>query len=151
MATVTRAATIHPIEPYAMARLTETARNLTGGRASWPAGMKFLIDDYVPAEESEDGRAFYWGSALGGSGNVAFYADVVALEMTRAQVEDRRPPTPAEIIRALRLLDDYDTFETDESDTGGMPEGAAEVVGTTSAGLRFAFTVTISDVREVDF
>lgn len=140
--------TVHPIEPYAIARLTADTEHDSMTRLR--AGQTFTVEDYVPAEETEDGKAYYIGSSQHGSGDVIAYPSAVELHMTREQAESRKPPSPTEIVRQLRLLDWHDGFETDESNVAGMPPGSIEVYGSADNGLRFRFVVTVSDVQITD-
>lgn len=111
-------------------------------------GQEFVVDDYISAEKSEDGVAFYWGSTPPSSGNVAVPADAVMLVKTAAQMAARKPPTPQEVIEQLDLLGDYRTFRTTESDPDG--DGSREVFGKTHDGLPFAFRITVESVWEAD-
>lgn len=137
--------TTHPIEPGSMGRVIERCRNLV--LAGWlPEGKTFLIEDYVPADETDDGKAYYVGSADGGGGNIAVYAENVTLDLTPQQVADRRPPSAASIVQELDLLGHFDGFRTFEWDSYGKDDGTVHVVAETDDGLPFTFKVSVSDV-----
>lgn len=116
-------------------------------------GQLIVIEDYVSAEESEDGIPFYWASShgTGNMNDVSVYADAVELVKTSKQMNSRRIPTVSEIRDFLSsaLLDDGEGFEVTETDRDG--ENGVEIAGQTSDGLRFAATVQITSIYEADF
>ena len=134
------------IRSGSLARVTED-HSLGQGRVF--KGATFEVEDYVPAEEAEDGIAFYWGSSHGGMNNLCVRADKVELVKTAEEMDARRIPTADAIIRALDCMGDYDGFRIDEADA---PEGASrEISGRTDDGLFFACTITVSNVHQADF
>jgi len=146
--------TTHPMEHGARARLTEeyVFEHAIGGPRTYPKGHEFEVTDYVSAEESEDGVAFYWGNSGGGFGNVAVPASLVEQVLTAEEMRNRTPPSLAALTRVLHSLSGQDGvgFTLDEVDGHGHPDGTVDVYGETSNGLRFGFTVTISNVQITD-
>jgi len=146
--------TTHPIEHGARARLIEeyTFEHAIGGPRTYPKGHEFEVTDYVSAEESEDGVAFYWGNTGGGFGNIAVPANLVEQAMSAEEMANRTPPSLATLTGLLHELCGQDGvgYTIDEVDGHGQPDGVAQVYGETDHGLRFGFTVTISNVHVTD-
>lgn len=151
-----------PIAEGAMAVMTrdvqDLGRDFSGNYRTRHKGMQFIVEDYVPAEEAEDGVAFYYGSAEGGINNIAVPADAVEQTMTPAEVRNRKLPSLRALGAYLCHLDQGDGFEFDEGDYSGIkddpqnPEQAQlELYGTTDEGLRFAMAVQIVALYEADF
>jgi hypothetical protein len=111
----------------------------------------FEVEDYVSAEDAEDGVPFYWGSTAGGINNVTVPADS-ALELIRTakQQADRALPTVEELCQHLgsALLSDSDTYRISET----MPDGSrdVEVYGRTEDDLPFGFRVRVTGVWRTD-
>lgn len=140
-----------PIESGAKARVVEATPDLSSPPRSFAKGYEFVVDDYVSAEESEDGQAFYWGSSVYGVGDVAVAASAVVKIMSASDMARRRPPTLAAIRRAVAcdlLIGHAADFTLDETDASGGGD-EIDVYGETDDGLRFGFTLTVSNVYEV--
>ncbi len=123
------------------------ARLVSGAGDGLRIGDEFEIEDYVAAERAEDGVAFYWGSAWGGSGNVTAPADCVGQVKSAAEMRARRPPSPERVARGLDLLGDQGSFESNETEV----EGASVMVyGVTPDGLYLRVEVQVVGVELVD-
>lgn len=116
-------------------------------------GQLIEIEDYVSAEEADDGIPFYWASThgTGNQNDVSVNADCVELVKTAEQMQARRIPTVTEIRDFLSsaLLDDGEGFSVTETDRDG--ENGVEIAGQTDDGLRFAGTIRITSLFEADF
>lgn len=137
--------TAAPLAPGTIARAT---RWTDGGLSK---GERFTIDDFVSAEESEDGVAFYNGSARGGFGNVWIEADSVDVEMTADEARARKVPSLKEVRRFVAGLcgETGETFDIDESDYSGTGNRVS-LYGETDDGLRFAITLAVESIEEAD-
>jgi hypothetical protein len=106
------------------------------------------IEDYVSAEEAEDGKPFYWANSPHGFNDVTLEPHEFEVVMTAEQAKARKPPTVEEVAAALAssALDSYDDFEITESyrESGGF-----EVGGETHDGLRFEAEIKVVWVQEV--
>lgn len=142
-----------PMEYGALARVVTEADDLaTGrpGRRTYPPGFEFVVEDFVPAEESEDKRPFYWGSAHGGFSNVAVYAEHVEQAKSAEEMRARTLPTPRELLEALGsdLLVDGDDLTIHEVD---KPEGSAtEIYGRAANGLTFGARLRVEAIWHTD-
>jgi len=116
-------------------------------------GQLIEIEDYVSAEEADDGIPFYWASThgTGNMNDVSVNADCVELVKTAAQMNARRIPTVTEIHDFLgsALLSNGEGFSVTETDRDG--ENGVEIAGRTEDGLRFAATIRITSLYEADF
>lgn len=142
--------TQHPIAPGAMASVTETVT--VDGRTYQP-GFWFEVEAYVPAEESDDARAYYTGSSANGSGDVTVYADHVEQTISAEQMAARQVPTFDAVRRHLMActLGGYGHgFELDEA-SAGDGEQTIELAGETTEGLRFTAYVTVTLIEHADF
>jgi hypothetical protein len=141
-----------PIEIGAMGRMLRRTEHLDGGGRSYNRGDTFIIDDYVSAEESEDGYAFYYGSRNEGYGNVCVRARDVEQVMTVEEVRRRELPSTKELLDAVsfQMLGGWGDIDIDE--TYKDPEaGVVELYGQTAEGLRFVFTLSVQDIQRADF
>lgn len=141
--------TQHPIAPGAKARVTDT---VTVDGRTYRAGFEFEVEAYVPAEESDDARAYYEGSSAGGSGDVVLYADNVEQVMSAEQMAARQLPTLDQVRRHLMsgvMGDNNQGLEIDETIVVGEPTVA--LYGQTAEGLRFTAHVTVTLVEHADF
>lgn len=132
-------------------RLTRAVADLSGGRTR-RVGFEFVVETYVPADEAEDGQAFYWGSSEHGGNDVTVPADAVELVMTAEAMRNRLLPTITEFTDALRsdlCGMDAETFETDETVVEG--DGLVLIAGRTTEGLRFAAYVRVESITHADF
>lgn len=109
---------------------------------------EFIVEDYVSAEEADDGIAFYWGSNNGGMNNVTCPASAVQLVKTAAEMAARRPPTPEAVARHLNAMGDHEVFDVDETEPDG---NSVLLVGTTPDGLRIVVRLVVAEVYEVDY
>jgi hypothetical protein len=144
MTTVSDQATVeHPLPEGTHARVV---RFVEGFEAR--VGTEFEVEDYVTAEQAEDGVAFYWGSRHGGINNVTAAASSIEVVRTAEQMRARRVPTCEEVARGLSLLGDHDTFDCDETE----PDGSlVTCYGATPDGLRVAVEVRVVGVTWVDW
>lgn len=140
--------------PFQPGDLLETIKKLHKSeyQRERPKGTRFTVEGYVPAEESEDGKPFYWGSTSGGLNNIIVPTKHVKLIKSANQMAQRTVPTVAELTRALNsaLHVSADKFSIDETDQD-QDSGTIECAGETEDGLRFAFTVSISQPYQADF
>lgn len=111
-------------------------------------GEQFEVEDYVSAEDAEDGVAFYYGSNHGGFNNVVAAAGPVELVMTAEAMRARKVPTCAEVARGLSLTGYHEVFDADESEPDG---DVVNVYGATPDGLRVAVTLHVVRVEQVDW
>ena len=142
----------NPLEVGALARITRDIPT-GGGERALREGQLIEIEDYVSAEEAENGTPFYWASTHG-TGNindVVVDADAVEQVKTAAQMNARRIPTVNELRHFLgfALLEEGDEIEITETSIDG--ESGLEIAGSTHDGLRFAATIQITSIYEADF
>lgn len=133
----------HPLAEGTLVRVVNFAEGFEAR-----VGTEFEVEDYVSAEEAEDGVAFYWGSNNGGSNNVTAAAAGLEVVRTAEEMRARTIPTCEEVARGLNLLGDHDVFDADEIE----PEGAHVILyGSTPDGLRVAVDVKVCGVTRVDW
>lgn len=144
--------TTTPLAEGALARLTRDLEPMSQHERRQRAGLLFRIEDYVTAEQSEDGVAFYWGSSNTGINDVCVPADAVEQVMTPQQARARRPPGLPSLLRYLgsALLDDGDDFKIHETNQREEHDRSVTAYGTTDDGIRFAVVVAVESVMEVD-
>jgi hypothetical protein len=135
------------IEVGALAR---TVQDVEVDGRRYRKGQSIIIEDYVSAEESLDGVPFYWGSVNGGVYNIWIRADRVELTRSAAEMSARTIPDAEAIIKALSsaVMDRFDGFEINETEIDG-PDSLL-VYGCTGDGLQFGFTLTVSELQEVE-
>jgi hypothetical protein len=138
-----------PMKRGALARtVTETldvGRPSYFGTRLYPVGFEFEVEDYVSAEESEDGKAFYWGNAEGGGNNICVAAADVEQAKSAEEMAARVLPGAKELLdfAVSALLTGRDEIEvTETSRSGGVIEG----YGKTEDGLTFGFTMLIPQI-----
>lgn len=142
----------NPIESGALAKIT---RDIPADdhNPTLHTGQLIEIEDYVSAEEADDGIPFYWASShgTGNSHDICVNADSVEVVKTAEQMNARRIPTVSELRQFLgsALLDDGEGFRVTETDRDG--ENGVEIAGQTNDGLRFAATIQITTIYEADF
>ena len=139
------------LERGTLAKITHDSTKEWEGKG-YKAGRLIEIEEYIDANEAEDGIAFYWASSHG-TGNVndiCVASEHVELVKTAEQMTARRIPTMEELRDFLgsELLGDGDTFEVTETDRDG---NGVEIAGKTRDGLRFAATIQITSIYEADF
>lgn len=141
-----------PIEIGAMGRILRQTDNLDSRGRTYRRGETFVIEDYVSAEESEDGFAFYYGSHNEGFNNVCVRAKDVEQVMSAEEVHNRRPPSTKEILDAVasQMLGSWGNLDIDESNKD-TEAGVVEFYGSTTDGLRFSFTLAVRDIFRSDF
>lgn len=139
------------LENGALAKITHDSTDEWEGK-KYRAGTLIEIEEYIDAEEAEDGQAFYWASShgTGNMNDITVDAAHVELAKTAEQMAARRIPTMEELRDFLgsALLDEGDTFEVTETDRDGA---GVEIAGKTHDGLRFAATIQITSIYEADF
>lgn len=144
----------HPIPEGSLVRIT---RDLAGDDfPNYRRGFEFVVDEFLRAEDNTEpepgdiGVDFYYGSTDGGSGNVYAPADALEVVKTAAQMAARRIPTREQIRNeiASKLLDYFDTFETDE--TVRLGDAEIEVYGRTADGLGVGFRVKVTSAWQTD-
>lgn len=136
-----------PLEPGSLARTTVAF--FEEGYA-YRKGIEFEVEYYVTPEESGESHGYYVG--LHEDSNVEVREDHVELVKSRAEMNARTIPTPAEIAEHLasESLGGFgDPFELDEADYSAK-DGTFEVYGTKD-GLRFAAVVKVLHVERTSF
>lgn len=129
--------------------MTVIAHPLPEGTVVRSASGEWEVEDYVTAEEAEDGVAFYYGSNDGGYNNVDCpAAEVLEVIRTAEEQRNRKVPTPEEIARHLDVLRDHDLFDCDETEPDGT---AVQCYGVTPDGLRVAVRLRVEAVDRVDW
>lgn len=134
-----------PAVPGSLVATTETSERLSWWRAAeYPAGLHVIVDEYVSAEESSDGHAFYWASDRGGESTVAIAAEHVQVLRDPGQMEATQVPKVAALKSFIRseLVGDGDGFGI----SGSREDNADDAVtfrGRTEGGLPFAVTVRV--------
>jgi hypothetical protein len=141
--------------PGTQVRVTREVQDLSRigisqSHATRAVGFEFEVEDFVSAEDAEDGVAFYWGNADGGFNNVTVPADAVELVRTVEQQNARMLPSREELISFLgsTLLSDCGFFSINETNRDG--EAAMEVFGETAEGLTFGFRLHVSPTWGTD-
>lgn len=145
--------TIHPIETGALARITQDFYNEYSKR-QYRKGHEFIIEDYVNAEESDDGVPFYWGSThkSGNINDVAVSADRVELIKTEAAMNSRTLPSAnaiAEYLASEALGFGGEDFSFSEGDYSAG-DGTLELYGRTTEGLPMSVTVKVIRIVMAD-
>lgn len=139
------------LERGTLAKITHDSIGEWEGKG-YKAGRLIEIEEYIDANEAEDGVAFYWASShgTGNMNDITVDARHVELSKTSEQMNARRIPTMEELRGFLgsELLGDSATFEVTETDRGGS---GVEIAGKTRDGLRFAATIQITSIYESDF
>lgn len=145
--------TTTPLTEGTLARITETHVGLDN-RNNYK-DTTFVVDEFISAEEAEDGVAFYWGSSEYGYGNVAVEATKVAQVMSADEARARKVPSLAEVTRFLAgaavSYGDGDTFRVDGAEYFDRERGVFSVEGKADNGLRFVAQVQVQFVEEQDF
>lgn len=116
-------------------------------------GTTFIVEEYVTAKESDDGKAFYWGNSRPGNMNdICAPADAVELVKSKAQMEARTIPTRNQILELLSsaVMDSGNGFSINETNRD-QANGMIECSGETDDGLTFAFHLTVTNLQETDF
>lgn len=141
------------IEEGALARIT---RDITDeySKRQYRKGHEFIVEDYVSAEESEDGIPFYWGSThkSGNINDVVVVHDAVELVKSSADLAARTLPSAKAIAAYLagEALgfggDDFSFREADYS----AGDGSLELYGRTADGLPMGVTVKVIRIVQVD-
>jgi hypothetical protein len=110
-------------------------------------GFEFTVEEYISAEEAEDGTAFYWGSAQGGCNNVAAWASDIELVKTADEMAARRIPTVPEVVELISsaLIGAEGVHETDRDGVSGV-----EVYARAENGLTYGFRVHVTDLWRTD-
>lgn len=135
-----------PIPNGAMARLT---RDITShSDREYRKGQQFIVSDYIPAEEAEDGQAFYWGNINDGMNNITAFADDVEQVMTAEQVNGRAVPSVQAILNSLMSCNGGDGFDVHSAD-GNSADRTVTFEGRTDDGLPFGFTIKLTDLGEI--
>lgn len=139
------------LERGTLAKITHDSTKEWEGKG-YKAGRLIEIEEYIDANEAEDGVAFYWASShgTGNMNDICVAAEHVAVVKTAEQMNARRIPTMEELRDFLgsELLGDCATFEVTETDRDG---NGVEIAGKTRDGLRFAATIQITSIYEADF
>lgn len=150
--------TIHPIEEGALARTTTDIIRDKGGERErrYPKGHEFVVEDYVSAEDSEDGVPFYWGSThkSGNMNDVVVEARHVELVKSEAVMSARTLPSAKAIAEYLgsESLGGFGGkgFTFNEADYSAG-DGTLELYGSTDDGLPVGVTVKVIRIVQVDF
>lgn len=137
-----------PIETGALARTTVA---FSDNYYNYPAGMEFEVEDYATAEQADEPYGYYYGNTNGGY-NIDVREDHVEFVKSRAEMDCRTVPTPAQIAEHLanESLGGFGApFDLDESDWSAK-DGTFEIYGTKD-GLRFAAEVKVLRVVRTDY
>lgn len=144
--------TTTPMTEGTLARVTETHDGM--GARTYYKDMTFMVDEYISAEEAEDGVAFYWGSSEYGYGDVAVEAGKVEQVMSADEARARKVPSLAEVTQFLAgaavSYGDGDTFRVDGAEYFNKERGLFSVEGKADNGLRFVAQVQVQFVEEQD-
>ena len=115
----------------ALARITETHDGLDN--RTYYKDMTFTVDEFITAEEAEDGVAFYWGSSGYGFGDVAVEASKVEQVMSADEAKAREVPSLAEVTEFLAgaavSYGESDTFRVDGAEYFDKERGVFSVEG----------------------
>lgn len=115
------------------------------------SGRLVTIEDYVSAEDSEDGKPFYWASSQQGVNDVVLNVDDFDEAYSSAEVRARRPPTLARLAKALSSEVHGDWSDLVEIDETNVDEATIVCFGSTQDGLRLMIRLRVSSVQVVDF
>ena len=139
----------HDIIPEgSLVRITSSAAYVETPQYPWPTAT---INEYIPAEQTEDGKAFYIASAgTDNYNNVDLWPEHLVIEKTVTEMNAREIPSATTILDAIssNLLDSYFGFELSETFAS---TGEIEVFGETDDGLSFGFTLVISGLDQTSF
>lgn len=142
--------TVHPIAAGTAVRTTvaATGRNLV---TTYREGLDLLVDEYVTAETSHNGKAFYWCTGTDRVGTKAIPADHLKV-LTEEQRSERTVPTVDEARQFLAMLcgQDDDRIEIDNVEYSGSADDPVTLYGRTDQGLPIAITVKVLDVQVRD-
>lgn len=137
-----------PLEPGSLARTTVA---FSDDLYNYRAGVEFEIEYHATAEEAGESHGYYYGTTQSDS-SIDVREDHVELVKSRAEMNARTIPTPAEIAEhlAYESLGGFgDAFALDETDWSAK-DGTFEVYGTKD-GLRFAAVVKVLHVERTSF
>lgn len=146
-----------PIEPGAMAVMVRDSVDLYNGYVL-RKGFEFEVEEF----EADDGKHkddpgyivgdYYMGHTPGEYSDVCVPAQDVALLRSKADMDARQEPTPAELAEwvADSLGDFKDTGSIHSADLNGKHNGEVEFYGTTPEGLTFGFKVEVTQIWETD-
>lgn len=139
------------VSPHSQGTLVRLIRDSDFAGAHQRQGLEIEVEEFVTAEEAEDGTAFYWGSARGGMNNVVFRHEDVEVVRTASQQANREAPSREALLRAVGsmiITGDSDGIRVTE--TGYDAEkGAIEVVAITDEGLEFTFHLFADSIARV--
>lgn len=141
------------ITPGAMARVVRDTPDLSGyNGALFRQDTEFTVEDYIPAEESEDGKAFYYGSTGDNINNVVVAAEDVIEVRSLEEMRARTIPTPAEVLTEIgsNLMGFCDGFSITGSDTD-IENNSVYYEATADNGLDFSFTITLTELERNSF
>ena len=142
-----------PMKQGTLARVTEGCQDLVKnsllggvlGHRQYPAGFEFEVEDFVSAEQSEDGRAFYWGSAGGGGNNICVLAADVEQVKSTEEMDARALPEAKQLLDFIcsAMLGDGEGMTIE-----GMHMEDREIAGfgTTDDGLDFEFSIPLTEI-----
>lgn len=121
----------------------EVIESITESDNEIRAGQKMVVEDYVPAEESEDGKAFYWLNHQNGYNNRNRWAleSNLNLVASASEVSKRTVPTIEAIAKSIKIDPWGGDFSWDSIEPCG--EGRVGITGRTSDGLEFVTEVQV--------
>lgn len=150
----------HPIPSGSKVKVTgrDEAWEAEGSDPTPTIGAEYVVAYYVPAEDAEDSdRSFYYLDPLDGHSIGGTYPVLVEhVEVTKSaeDMDAVNPPT------AYSLLADYtfpmfpEGYDVNEADAitapPDAPAPARRFHGMTDDGVRFGYTLTVSDVERED-
>lgn len=141
-----------PLEAGDLAVITKDIP-ASGGMRAFQAGYKFVVEEYVDAEEAEQSQGYYVGTTHNSDNfsDVEVDEEFVRLETPGSEVPVRRAPTVAELRSFLggALLDDGENITVHQT----MPDGedSIEIFGRTAEGLPFGATLQITSIYKTDY
>lgn len=151
--TPTQTTEFTPIQEGSLVRLTRDVPLEFNATRAFSKGTTFIIEEYVLANESDDGKPFYWGNSRPGNMNdICAPADAVELVKSKAQMDARTIPTRAQLVGLLSsaVMTSGNGFNINETDQD-KATGVIECAGETDDGLTFAFVITLTNPHETDF
>lgn len=126
-------------------RLTESTTDLSSQRELGKGG-EFEVEDFVPAEEAEDGKAFYWLQRSDGT-SACVHPEVIELIRTAEQQRARKLPEPKELLSLISnaMISGEGIYETNVDGPNTI-----EVYGRADNGLTYGFRLALTGIWKTD-
>ena len=137
------------IQRGALARVLRDTPDLVNEGNTFREGLEFEVEDYATAEQSEDGKAFYYGSTGDNYNDVCVYEEDVEEARSLEEMRARTIPAPSEILNSLSssFWGSNDGFDINLSTTN-TTDNSIEFEGTTKEGLHFGFTFKLTELEQ---